>query len=113
MVHNAYEYSSAMTHTLTIKGNGKRRTFAKRDQFAPELIYFSDCIREDKEPEPSGAEGMADIRVINGLYRSAENQSPVALSEFEEVARPAPNQEITRPAVKKPSLYHAEAPSRD
>jgi len=113
VVHNAYQYSSAMTHTLTIKGNEKRRTFAKRDQFAPELIYFSDCIREDKEPEPSGAEGMADIRVINGLYRSAANQSPVALSDFEDVARPEPNQEITRPAVKKPSLYHAEAPSRD
>ena len=113
VVQNAYEYSSAMTHTLTIKGNERQRTFAKRDQFAPELIYFSDCIREDKEPEPSGAEGMADIRVINGLYRSAENQSPVTLSEFQEVARPAPNQEITRPPVKKPSLYHAEAPSRD
>ncbi len=113
VVHNAYEYSSAMKHTLTIKGNEKRRTFAKRDQFAPELIYFSDCILEDKEPEPSGAEGMADVRVINGLYRSAENQSPVTLSDFAEVARPAPNQEITRPAIKKPPLYHAEAPSRD
>ena len=90
VVHNAYEYSSAMRHTLTIKGNEKRRTFAKRDQFAPELIYFSDCILKDKEPEPSGAEGMADVRVINGLYRSAENQSPVTLSDFEEVARPAP-----------------------
>jgi glucose-fructose oxidoreductase len=113
VVNNAYEYSSAITHTLTIQGKEKRRTFAKRDQFAPELIYFSECILEDKEPEPSGAEGMADIRVINGLYRSAENQSPVALSEFEEVSRPTPNQGITRPAVKKPSLYHAEAPSRD
>jgi glucose-fructose oxidoreductase len=113
VVNNAYEYSSAITHTLTIQGKEKRRTFAKRDQFAPELIYFSECILEDKEPEPSGAEGMADIRVINGLYRSAENQSPVALSEFEEVSRPTPKQGITRPAVKRPSLYHAEAPSRD
>ena len=113
VVNNAYEYSSTITHTLTVKGKEKRRTFSKRDQFAPELIYFSECILENKEPEPSGAEGMADIRVINGLYRSAENHSPAALSEFEDVSRPAPNQGITRPAVKKPSLYHAEAPSRD
>jgi hypothetical protein len=56
---------------------------------------------------------MADVRVINALYRSAENQSPVTLTEFEEVARPAPNQEITRPPIKKPPLFHAEAPSRD
>jgi len=113
VVNNAYEYSSAITHTLTVKGKEKRRRFAKRDQFAPELIYFSECILEDKEPEPSGVEGMADVRVINALYRSAENQSPVALAEFEEVSRPTPDQVITRPAVKKPSLYHAEAPSQD
>jgi len=113
VVNNAYEFSSEITHTLMIKGRKKQRAFAKRDQFAPELIYFSECILEDKEPEPSGAEGMADIRVINALYRSAENQSPVTLSEFEEVSRPAPNQEITRPSVRKPPLYHAEAPSRD
>jgi len=113
VVKNAYEYSSTISHTLTIKEREKQRTFSKRDQFAPELIYFSECILEDKEPEPSGAEGMADIRVINGLYRSAENHSPVALTEFEEVSRPVPNQEITRPAIKKPSLYHAEAPSRE
>jgi predicted dehydrogenase len=112
-VNNTYEYSSPISHTLTIEGREKRRTFAKSDQFAPELIYFSKCILEGTEPEPSGAEGMADIRVINGLYRSAENQSPVALSEFEEVSRPTPNQGITRPAIKKPSLYHAEAPSRE
>lgn len=113
VVNSAYEYSSPMSHTLTIKGREKQRTFAKSDQFAAELIYFSKCILEGKEPEPSGEEGMADIRVINGLYRSAENQSPVALSEFEEVSRPKPNQGITRPAIKKPSLYHAEAPSRE
>src|SRR5262245_34662028 len=113
VVRNAYEFAKDITHTLTIKGKTKERTFAKRDQFAPELIYFSNCIMEDQEPEPSGAEGMADIRVINGLYRSAENQSPVTLSEFEQVARPTPKQEISRPSVRKQALYHAEAPSRD
>jgi len=113
VVNNAYEFSSEITHTLTVKGKKKRQSFAKRDQFAPELIYFSECILEDREPQPSGAEGMADIRVINGLYRSAEDQSPVTLGEVEAVVRPAPNQEISRPSIEKPSLYHAEDPSRD
>jgi glucose-fructose oxidoreductase len=113
VVNNAYEFSSQIEHTLTIDAKKKQRTFGKRDQFGPELVYFSDCILEDKDPEPSGAEGLADVRVINALYRSAEDRSPVTLSEFEAVSRPAPDQEITRPAVKKPSLYHAEAPSRD
>jgi glucose-fructose oxidoreductase len=113
VVNNAYEFASSITHTLTIKGKKKQRTFAKRDQFAPELVYFSDCILKDKAPEPSGAESMADVRVINGLYRSAENQSPVTLNDFEHVSRPSPEQEIHRPSFEKPSLFHAEAPSRE
>ena len=30
------------------------RRFARRDQFAAEIVYFSRCIRENLEPEPSG-----------------------------------------------------------
>ncbi len=155
-VDMAYEFSSAMRHTVTIGerkklrafpkrvphtnlpvlhtilalmypamrlsarsqtappvtiGERKTRAFPKRDQFGPELLYFSDCILEGKEPEPSGQEGMADVQIIDALYRSAENRSPVNLSEFEEVARPSPKQEIKRPPVKKPTLIGAKAPS--
>ena len=110
-VDMAYEFSSAMHHTVTIGERKKLRAFPKRDQFGPELLYFSDCILEGKEPEPSGQEGMADVQIIDALYRSAENRSPVNLSEFEEVARPSPKQEIKRPPVKKPTLIGAKAPS--
>ena len=110
-VDMAYEFSSAMRHTVTIGERKKLRAFPKRDQFGPELLYFSDCILEGKEPEPSGQEGMADVQIIDALYRSAENRSPVNLSEFEEVARPSPKQEIKRPPVKKPTLIGAKAPS--
>jgi predicted dehydrogenase len=110
-VDMAYEFSSAMHHTVTIGERKKLRAFPKRDQFGPELLYFSDCILEGKEPEPSGQEGMADVQTIDALYRSAENRSPVNLSEFEEVARPSPKQEIKRPPVKKPTLIGAKAPS--
>jgi predicted dehydrogenase len=110
-VDMAYEFSSAMHHTVTIGESKKLRAFPKRDQFGPELLYFSDCILEGKEPEPSGQEGMADVQIIDALYRSAENTSPVNLSEFEEVARPSPKQEIKRPPVKKPTLIGAKAPS--
>jgi predicted dehydrogenase len=110
-VDMAYEFSSAMHHTVTIGERKKLRAFPKRDQFGPELLYFSDCILEGKEPEPSGQEGMADLQIIDALYRSAENRSPVNLSEFEEVARPSPKQEIKRPPVKKPTLIGAKAPS--
>jgi predicted dehydrogenase len=110
-VDMAYEFSSAMHHTVTIGERKTLRAFPKRDQFGPELLYFSDCILEGKEPEPSGQEGMADVQIIDALYRSAENRSPVNLSEFEEVARPSPKQEIKRPPIKKPTLIGAKAPS--
>jgi glucose-fructose oxidoreductase len=50
-----------------IKTNGpgeiKSRT-QSTIQFAPLLIHFSDCVLEDREPEPSGLEGLRDVRII-------------------------------------------------
>ncbi len=51
-----------LEHHLRVDGKTKEKTFKKRDQFAPELVDFSRCIREDREPEPSGEEGIADVR---------------------------------------------------
>ena len=56
---------------LTIDGKTTRKTFGKRDQFAPELLYFSDCILNNREPEPSGEEGLQDVRIVQALYESA------------------------------------------
>jgi glucose-fructose oxidoreductase len=70
-VDPAYEYAMALRHHLTVGEKTTSRTFRKRDQFAPELLYFSDCIIKNREPEPSGSDGLADVRVIEALYRSA------------------------------------------
>ena len=66
----AYEYAGELKVTTTIGGKPRPRTFEKSDQFAPELVYFSDCILHDKEPEPSGNEGLADVRIIRALQES-------------------------------------------
>src|SRR6185503_15909737 len=101
-----------LKHQLTIKGKTRAQTFRKRDQFAPELIYFSDCIINHKEPEPSGKEGLADVRVINALYQSASTGKPVRLDSFEKQERPTMDQEIHKPPVNKPELVRAATPSR-
>ena len=72
-VDQAYEYVIPISHEMTVEGKTRKRTFRKRDQFAPELIYFSDCITGNKDPEPSGTEGLADVRIIEALYRSARS----------------------------------------
>src|SRR5438105_9605390 len=40
-VEPGYEYQTEIKHYLTIREKTKARVFPKRDQFAPELIYFS------------------------------------------------------------------------
>jgi glucose-fructose oxidoreductase len=107
----AYEYAFALRHVLTIGGRKREREFRKRDQFAPELLYFSDCVLEGNEPEPSGWEGLADVRVIRAIYRSAQTRSPVRLSRFEKHARPSLEQEIHAPPVDKPRTIDTRSPS--
>jgi glucose-fructose oxidoreductase len=107
----AYEYAGALKQRVTINGRTRERTFPKRDQFAPELLAFSECILTGAAPEPSGWEGLADVRVIRALYRSADTGQPVTLEPFDKEDRPSLDQEIKRPPVSKPELVNTEAPS--
>jgi predicted dehydrogenase len=66
----AYEYAQGIEYVLRLGKRVRTRRYEKSEQFAPELIYFSDCILHDLEPEPSGEEGIADVRVIEALNRS-------------------------------------------
>ena len=64
-------------------------------------------ILEGRSPEPSGKEGLIDVRIIRALYRSAESGRPVSLQVSKKGRRPTLSQEIKRPPVKKPHLVHA------
>jgi predicted dehydrogenase len=107
-VEPAFEYAVALRHRLTIDGETRERRFARRDQFAPELLYFSDCVLQNHQPECGADEGLADVRVIRALYQSAETGAPVELAPFEKHERPSLEQEIRRPPVEKPEVIKAE-----
>jgi glucose-fructose oxidoreductase len=107
----AYDYSMAIKWELRVGDKTKKKTFRKRDQFAAELIYFSDCILQDKEPEPSGLEGLADVRVVRAIYESVRTGKAVKLPEFPAKPRPTMQQEIHRPAHGKPRTIGAKSPS--
>lgn len=53
----AYEYEEDLTLEITINDKTKEKTFKQRDQFGPELVYFSQCVLDGVEPEPNGDEG--------------------------------------------------------
>lgn len=107
----AYEYAMEIKHELTIGGKKKTRTFPKRDQFAAELVYFSDCVLQDRDPEPSGLEGLADVRIVEAIYESARTRKIVELPELPVRKRPTVRQEIHRPAHGKPKTVRAKSPS--
>jgi predicted dehydrogenase len=111
-VEPAYDYATDLVHHLTVHGHVTRRAFAKRDQFAPELVYFSRCILEDQDPEPSGEEGIADLRVIEAAFESARTGQAVRLPYFDRSQRPSLRQSMQMPPVKEPKPVHAPSPSQ-
>jgi glucose-fructose oxidoreductase len=112
-VDPAYEYAEGLGYRVKVGERERNKKFAKSDQFAPELLYFSDCILHDRDPEPSGKEGLADVCIIEGMLRSISSGRWVDVKLRQRKRRPTLRQEIRRPAVKRePKLVDAEAASR-
>jgi predicted dehydrogenase len=104
-----FAYSTELNHFLTIEGETEKTRFKKRDQIGPEIVYFSDCILNNREPEPNGEEGLIDLQIIEAIHESYSNGGrPVQLPKLEKRQRPTAEQEITRPAVEEPELINAE-----
>jgi predicted dehydrogenase len=107
-LEQAYEY--AQGHTLSVEAGKKKRKvkFPKTDQLGAELKYFSECVRSGRDPEPSGREGLADVRIVEALYKSAATGRAVRLpalpKALAKTKKPSRAQEIRLPPVKKPEL---------
>jgi predicted dehydrogenase len=112
-VDPAYEYAEGLAYVLTVNGKKTKKQIGKRDQFAPELLHFSDCILKDREPEPSGEEGLQDVRIVEALYKSAQSGRSVTIPRFEDTKKPSTRQQIIRPGVKKPRLVKVQSASEE
>jgi len=109
----AYEMVGDLKCELTVDGRTQKSWFKKRDQFGPELLYFSKCVFNNTDPEPNGKEGLADVRVIQALLESQEKKRPVSVKPVGELPRPSAGQDIYKPPVEKPELVKAAAPSKN
>jgi glucose-fructose oxidoreductase len=78
-VSNAYRAESAVTLEVERHDTREVLSFEPTDQLADELRYFSHCILADRAPEPSGLEGVQDVRIVEAIYRSARDGRPVTL----------------------------------
>jgi glucose-fructose oxidoreductase len=110
-VDPAYEYAEGLGYELTVNGKTTRARIGRRDQFAPQLLYFSDCICHDRVPEPSGEEGLQDVRIVEALYESARLGRAVKVPRFRPARRPTWRQLIVRRPVRKPGLVGVKSGS--
>jgi predicted dehydrogenase len=112
-VDPAYEYAVGLAYRMKVGERERTKKFSKSDQFAPELLYFSDCVLNDRDPEPSGEEGLADVRIIEGMLRSSASGRWVTLDLPQRKRRPTLRQEIRSPAVpREPKLVDAKPASQ-
>ncbi len=106
----AYEYSEGLKQSVTIDGETSEKSFPRQDQFGGEIEAFSECILNNKEPEASGFEGLADMRIIDAIFRSDATGRAVRLPPLEKASRPDEGQVKRKRAVKKPRTVNVDAP---
>jgi len=109
----AFEYAEGLSYTARIAGRTRQKKLAKTDQFAAELLYFSNCVLKDINPEPAGEEGLADIGIIEAMQRSIATGRMVATQLHQRRQRPTLRQQIRRPAVpREPPLIEVASASQ-
>lgn len=108
----AYGFQSALEQNVTIGGKQSHEAFKHTDHFGGEMRYFSDCILNDRDPEPDAEEGLSDLRVIEGIVKAIETGGRVELPPFTRTRRIDPaSQRQTLGAVKPPEPVKAKSPT--
>ncbi|HEU4429614.1 MAG TPA: gfo/Idh/MocA family oxidoreductase, partial [Myxococcota bacterium] len=79
--------------------------------FARELLHFSDCVREGRDPQPSGAEGWIDVAIIEAIREAARSGASVLLELPAPAQRPEPSQRTPTPPPRRAETVHVESPS--
>jgi glucose-fructose oxidoreductase len=108
----AFHHASDLVLEQRIGARHTRHRHRKRDQVAAEIEYFAQCVLDEREPSPSGLEGLADVRILRALDESIARGAPVGIAPVNPGQRPDPRQERHVPAHAEPSLVHAQSPSR-
>ncbi len=111
-LENAFEIFDERRLRITVGDNEEKvKIFKQSDQFAPEFIYFSDCVLKDKTPVPSGLEGRIDVHIIEQILRAIRTGRPVDIGAAPRKAKPDKRLQMKRPAFAEKKLIHANAPA--
>ena len=109
----AYMFGKPVEQVTTIGEKKSTESFKNTDHFGGEMKYFSDCILNNKEVEPDGEEGFADVRVLEGIIKAIETGQSVKLEPFTRSKRiDTETQKQTLRAVSTPDLVNTSNPGR-
>jgi len=109
----AYGFDSDLQMFVTVDDSTSDQRFHRRDQVGAEIIYFSDCVLNKRDPEPDGYEGLADMMIIEAIEESARKRKTVKLKKFRPKRRPSKQQEVHLSPVRQPEMVNAAAPGAD
>lgn len=110
-VEDAYEYAGTRKLWHLRDGETKRtKSYKKVDQFAPEIVHFSKCIQENKNPEPDAFEGLNDVRVIQAALESVRTGRAVKVAGSGEHVGPNERQRASYPGHAEPDTVNVNSP---
>ncbi len=112
MMTPGFTWVKGQTLTLTVKGRTNEKMYDEVDQFAGETKYFSDCVLNNKEPEPDGEEGLCDVAVIKAIEKSIASGKVEAVEQIARAKRPKREQVQKLSASKPPELVDAKPASQ-
>ena len=105
-----YTWQEELTHKLTVGEKKSEKSYGRSDHFGGETKYFSDCVLDDKHPEPDGEEGLADILVIKAIEESMQTGKPVAVKPLVRRQWPTREQVQKLSPVKPGEMVNAAPP---
>jgi len=113
LMNPGFTYGKPLAQTITIGEKTSTESFKNTDHFGGELEYFSHCILTDATPEPDGEEGLADVRVLEGILQALKSGASVKLPPFSRSKRIDPTSQSEKLRAKKPpEIVNASNPAR-
>jgi predicted dehydrogenase len=111
-VQPAFLFGLGLGHRLTVGGRTKQTIFPEIDQFGAETKYFSECILQDREPEPDGEEGLADLRAMLAIEKAIRTGRPQRIAPSERPRHPTTSQVRMVKPTKKRLLVNVKTPGQ-
>jgi predicted dehydrogenase len=75
----AFDFNEPRRLIGTIRGHQIDRRFRVIDEFVLELDAFASAIRNKSELEPNGMQGHRDMIILQAIYESARNRTPITI----------------------------------